>query len=63
MDQLSLLDTTRELLPVLKMYIKGMAEVPGTRATHSYINGHWNGFPDFQETIHGDPGPPRRLRA
>ena len=43
--------------------IQGMAEVPGTIATHVSITGHWNGFPDFQETIHGDPGPPRRLHA
>ncbi len=43
--------------------IQGMAKVPGTIATHRIISGHWNGLPDFPETIHGDPGPPRRLRA
>jgi hypothetical protein len=25
--------------------------VPGTRATQSFITGHWNWFPDFPETI------------
>ena len=43
--------------------IKGMAKFPGTTATHRIISGHWNGLPDFPETIRGDPGPPRRLRA
>ncbi len=41
----------------------GMAKVQGTIATHRIISGHWNGLPDFSETIHGDPGPPRRLLA
>ncbi len=40
-----------------------MAEVPGTRASLSFITGHWNWFPNFPETIHGDSGAPRRVRA
>jgi hypothetical protein len=27
-----------------------MAKVSGTRATHSFTNGHWNWFPDCPET-------------
>ena len=40
-----------------------MAEVPGTRASLSFITGHWNWFPNIPETIHGDSGAPRRVRA
>ena len=43
--------------------MQGTAEVPGTIATHVSISGHWNGISDFQETIPGDPGRPRRLHA
>ena len=32
--------------------IQGMAKVSGTTASHRIITGHWNGFPDFSETIH-----------
>ncbi len=30
---------------------KGMTKFPGTKATHRIISGHWNGLPDFPETI------------
>ena len=33
-----------------------MAEVPGTRASLSFITGHWNWIPNFPETIRGDSG-------
>jgi hypothetical protein len=40
-----------------------MAEVPGTRASLRFITGHWNLFANVPETIHGDSGAPRRVRA
>ncbi len=43
--------------------IQGIAKVPGAIAKYSIISGHWNGLPDFPETIHGDPGPPGRLHT
>ena len=41
--------------PRVRFYrcVQCMAEVQGTRASLSFITGHWNWFPNFLETIHG----------
>jgi hypothetical protein len=43
--------------------MQGVAKAPGTAAAHMIITGHWNGSPDFPETIRGDlqVGPPLRM--